>query len=483
LGLVDVPDGRRKMQSHPIPTGGGLAVFLAAVSSLMVAQTAIPELAEFLAANAVQAITLLVSSGLIVVVGLLDDRFNLRARYKLIGQLTAILILVLAGNFQIERICLFGWTVEFGPMAALATTFWLLTCVNALNLIDGMDGLAGMVGLIALLTFAMIAGMAGHIFPSAVALALAGAIAGFLWFNLPPASVYMGDAGSMLIGLIVGAVAIPASFKGPATVALITPVAILILPMTDTAAAVIRRKLTGRTLATTDRGHLHHVLQRHGLTARKVLIVVSGFGLAAAAGAFASTLMNNDIYALIVAGGVVCTLVGTRLFGHAEFRLIIERSRASLRGVLSKATHRELSIHFQGTADWDGMWDSLLACARQTNLHSIYLDVNAPAMQENYHARWDRASRDSESANFWRFELPLFNRRQPIGRLVVMGGSSDEPIMARLSTLASIIDLAERQTIQVNRFSSSPSPVANESRGDYEVRTGAERPTLAESIA
>ena len=125
------------------------------------------------------------------------------------------------------------------------------------NLIDGMDGLLGIVGGIALASLAVIVAMTGHVFAATVALALAGAVLGFLWWNLPPATVYMGDSGSMLIGLVIGAVAIPTSLKGPATVALSAPLAILVLPIFDTTAAVVRRKLTGRGLATADRGHLH----------------------------------------------------------------------------------------------------------------------------------------------------------------------------------------------------------------------------------
>ena len=192
-----------------------------------------------------------------------------RARYKVLGQLSAILVLTLGGGFVIERVGLFGMMLELGPAAIPCTALWLLACVNALNLIDGMDGLLGIVGGIALVSLAVIVAMTGYVFEATVALALAGAVIGFLWWNLPPASVYMGDSGSMLIGLVIGAVAIPTSLKGPATVALSAPLAILVLPMFDTTAAVIRRKLTGRGLATADRGHLHHVLMRNGLTAQR----------------------------------------------------------------------------------------------------------------------------------------------------------------------------------------------------------------------
>ena len=139
---------------------------------------------------------------------------------------------------------------------------------------------------------------------------------------MPPATVYMGDAGSMLIGLVIGALAISAELKGPATAGLGASVALVLLPMIDTTAAVVRRRLTGRGLATTDRGHLHHVLVRGGLSVRRALVVVAGLALIASAGALASTALNNDLFALIAVAGVVVTLVATRLFGHAEFRLI-----------------------------------------------------------------------------------------------------------------------------------------------------------------
>src|SRR5205807_6415533 len=99
-----------------------------------------------------------------------------------------------------------------------------------------------------------------HYHVAAIAATMAGALAGFLCFNFPPATIFLGDCGSMLIGLFVGVLAIQSSLKGPATVALTAPAALLIIPILDTSAAIVRRKLTGRSIFTTDRGHLHHVL-------------------------------------------------------------------------------------------------------------------------------------------------------------------------------------------------------------------------------
>ncbi len=299
VGLVDSPDRQRKTQSHPIPVAGGVAMLIAAVLALVITAILVPEVASGLSGYSRQITGLFVAAVLITVVGLFDDRYNLRARYKLLGQLVAVLVLIYGGGFLIERVGVFGLELELGAMSAPCTAIWLLACVNALNLIDGMDGLLGIVGGIALISLAIIAAMTGHMFAATVALALAGAVLGFLWWNLPPATIYMGDAGSMLIGLVVGAVAIPASLKGPATIALGAPLAILVLPMFDTVAAVVRRKLTGRGLATADRGHLHHVLMRNGLTARRILVIVGILGLVAAGGALASTALRNDFYALV----------------------------------------------------------------------------------------------------------------------------------------------------------------------------------------
>ena len=458
VGLVDSPDRQRKTQSRPVPVAGGIAVLAAAILTLAVTAIFIPDVSSGLTAHPQQTFGMLAAGVLIVAVGLIDDRYNLRARYKVLGQLAAILVLILTGGFMIHRIGMFGLELELGPLAIPCTAIWLLACVNALNLIDGMDGLLGIVAGIALASLAVIVAMTGHTFAAVVALALAGAVLGFLWWNLPPATVYMGDSGSMLIGLVIGAVAIPTSLKGPATVALSAPLAILILPMFDTTAAVIRRKLTGRGLATADRGHLHHVLMRHGLTARNVLVIVGVLGLIAAAGALASTALHNDLFALIAAGGVVAALIAGKLFGNAELRLIHKRIAAAVRGVWPGQSSKrpwELAIRLQGSADWEQVWDDLTGVAERLSFQTIGLDVNAPAMHENYHARWDRPGGRSE-AYLWRLEIPLLSSGIPIGRLAVSAERDDQPIEDALLVLVKIVEVAE---VRATELTSLPGPV------------------------
>src|SRR5262249_52706282 len=180
----------------------------------------------------------------------------------------------------------------------------------------------GSVGVILSLALAGMALLAGHVWAAPVALALAGALAGFLRHNLPPAKIFMGDSGSMLVGLVLGTLTIHCSLMAPAPLALALPFALLVLPIFDTTAAIVRRKLTGRSICTTDRGHLHHCLLRRGFSTAGVLWIVGGFCVLACAGALASQAFDNEWIALLTAATVIATLITTRLFGHAEAMLV-----------------------------------------------------------------------------------------------------------------------------------------------------------------
>ena len=463
-GFTDSPDGHRKLQAGSVPVAGGVATLLAAVLGVVVTVACCPEIVVAMSADLRRYVSLLVAAVFLTTVGVVDDRRNLRARHKLLGQVAAALILVFGGGYLIERISMFGLVVEFGTLAVPVTVLWFLVCVNALNLIDGMDGLLGTVGLIALITVAVIALMAGHMAAAVIAFALAGAVLGFLFFNLPPATIYMGDAGSMLIGLVIGALGISATLKGPATVALITPVAILTLPMLDTSAAVIRRKLTGRGLATTDRGHLHHVLLRNGMTIPRVLLLVATLGLVASSGALASAALNHDGYALVAAAGVVATLLVTKLFGHTEFHLIrrwVSRSLRGAVGLTDTRTSQEMTVRLQGSADWESIWADLCAAAEELNLQGIGMDVNAPAFHENYHARWNRAGRAAPETHQWRVEIPFLFRGHLLGRMAIAGCREEGvAIGEKLRVVTGIIESAEA------RMTAMTSPMAVADRDD-----------------
>src|SRR5262249_21870350 len=146
------------------------------------------------------------------------------------------------------------------PVGIAFTLIWLMGSMNAMNMLDGMDGLASTVGLVTSLILAGMAWITNHPALGLIMTALAGALAGFLVYNLPPARIYLGDSGSMLIGLLVGAVAIRGSFKAPATAALLAPLAVLTIPIFDGMAAVIRRRLSRWSVFLPERGPVHPFL-------------------------------------------------------------------------------------------------------------------------------------------------------------------------------------------------------------------------------
>jgi UDP-GlcNAc:undecaprenyl-phosphate/decaprenyl-phosphate GlcNAc-1-phosphate transferase len=444
-GLVDRPDGRRKLHAQPIPVAGGLPLLVSGVVVLLVALALPGPFQLALIDQGTVLIGLLLGVVILCGVGVADDLQRLRVRHKVLGQLLAAAV-VIAFGVRVQTIWLFDWSIDLGLLAVPFTLFWLLGAINSLNLLDGMDGLLCSVGIIVCLALGAMAGLHGDASTTLVAVVLASALLGFLRYNFPPATIFLGDSGSMLIGLVVGVLAIRSSLKGPATVALAAPTALLILPIFDTTAAIVRRKLTGRSLYATDHSHLHHCLLRTGLSRRWVLLVVAGLSLVTAVGTLASLAWKNEVLALLAALVVVGTLLVTRLFGHAEFVLLQQRLTSLAGSFLtpSAGLARNVEVRLHGTAGWQKLWARLTDCAVELNLQSVRLDVNAPALQEGYHARWDRHAEAGEVNDLWRTEVPLAVRGQTVGRLVISGPRGQDAVSLKIASVAEVVAEIER---------------------------------------
>ncbi|MBA4106288.1 MAG: hypothetical protein C0485_11065 [Pirellula sp.] len=421
-GFVDRPDGHHKSHKKPVALGGGLAVFLAAVVTFAVEYFSSQNLQESLQDNAPFLSGLLLAGGWIVILGLIDDRYGMKGRYKLIGQIVAALIVIAAG-LKIQAFSLFGQKIELGWLSVPFTLFWLVGAINSLNLLDGIDGLATTIGIILCSAITVMALWFGQPAVAVVAAVFAGALLGFLRFNFPPATIYLGDAGSMLIGLVIGSLAIGASLKGPATVAMAAPLAIWSLPMFDSFVAILRRKLTGRSIYATDRGHLHHrLMARFGKNTR-VLGVVALCCAVTCGGALLSMFMQNDLLAIGSVMLVICLLVATQIFGHVEFMMLANRMKSVGMSFIqpSKGSGSwQSSVRLQGTREWDMLWQSLIEYAEKSHLVEVRIDLNLAAIQEAYHASWKRRT-SRERRELWRTEVPLFIEDHVVGRITLCG--------------------------------------------------------------
>ncbi len=448
LNLTDRPDGHRKLHGHATPLGGGLAVILATVTMVAILLILSNPWQEPLQAMSGQLVSLGLAAIVIVTVGLIDDRIQLRGRQKLLGQLLAIGILI-HGGLVIHSVALFGYEIQLGALALLFTGFWLLGAVNAMNLLDGIDGLASMLGLILVATIAGVAALTGRIDMAILALIFAGALAGFLPFNFPPATIFLGDAGSMLIGLLTGALAIHGSLKGPGTLLLAAPLAIWTLPILDSAAALIRRRLTGRSVFATDRAHLHHRLMERLGTNRRVLALVALCCLITSLGALGSVAFQHDLIAALTGLSVVAMLAVSRFFGHTEFTLIRRRVRSTVHSLISRGERSGQhpvaeALCLQGTRQWDHVWSALVEPADKLGITAIHLDLNLPMLQEAYNGSWQRLT-PPQSDRAWHVDVPLVLDGTAVGRLTLTGEKNGASLESTLDPLVTILDSIETE--------------------------------------
>ena len=315
--IVDRPDGKRKLHDGPVPLLGGIAVYGAIVLGLLAVRLGDGGTAEFIKLSN----TWIIAAGFVCFVGSIDDQFNLPSRLKLVLQIVSVLPIVMLG-YYVDRIVAFGYPIELGWFGVPLTILWMVGCINALNLIDGMDGLASIIGLSTAAMLGVIAANQGLDHVAAMAIVLAAAMAGFLVYNLPPASIFLGDSGSMVIGLSVGLLGIQGSMKTSATLAITAPVVVMTLPLFDIAAAIVRRKLTGQRFDAPDRQHIHHRLLDRGWSPWQVLCLLGALCLTTGAAATAATIFRRDALAWIAAMSLVVLMIRLRLFGHEEFALV-----------------------------------------------------------------------------------------------------------------------------------------------------------------
>jgi UDP-GlcNAc:undecaprenyl-phosphate GlcNAc-1-phosphate transferase len=440
--LVDRPSADRKLHQTVVPLGGGVAVFIAALVAVTVAALLPGSAGAALQSSVADLVSLALASAIIVAVGLTDDRHTLRGRQKLAGQLLAIGVLIFAG-LSIREIQILGLQIDLGLLAVPFTVFWLLGAINAVNLLDGADGFATTIGIVISAALATMAALQGQLAASMVAIALTGALLGFLVFNFPPARIFLGDAGSMLIGLVIGVLAIRSSLKGPATVALAAPLALLTIPILDSAGAVLRRWLTGRSIYIGDRGHLHHTMQRRGLGPRGLLVGISLLCAVTAAGALVSVAMKNELCAVISAATVVGALIISRVFGFNELVLVTRRALGFGSSLVGSTRDRNRIRHetarLQGSRNWDELWSALTDFAVTHDLSLVRLDLNVAWLHEGYHAVWDR-NEDQEASDRWLVHLPLHADGRLLGRLEIAGHAPHSAVHPLLALLAELLE-------------------------------------------
>jgi UDP-GlcNAc:undecaprenyl-phosphate GlcNAc-1-phosphate transferase len=317
INAVDHPTGR-KMHAAPTPRIGGLAVFCGFVGGLGFAAWAsgtlfdLPEVDVYWWGLAAAATAMMF-------VGLVDDTRGLSFRAKFVAQTLGAVFVWFCG-FRVDVVSspLGGGGFELGWLSLPLTVLWIVAVTNAVNLIDGLDGLATGIALITTSSVAAISFVRGELGVTAASVALAGSLAGFLIFNFNPARIFLGDSGSIFLGFVLAVTSVRGSQKGPTAVAVLVPLLTLALPLLDTGFAIFRRlyRLRGEGLSNhgglryvlfnirrvfmADRGHIHHRLIDRGLTQRRAVVLLYGFGCLTAFGALALVVLKSAVIAAVL---------------------------------------------------------------------------------------------------------------------------------------------------------------------------------------
>ena len=277
LGMVDQP-GARRMHLAPVPRLGGLAIYLGFILALLLFG------GDWVVS---QAVSILVGATLVSFLGIWDDRWGIRPVLKLLGQVVAASILIVTGV-----------QVAFLPSPVLnvaVTLLWVLGITNALNLLDNMDGLSGGVGAVASAFFLLLAAWNGQYLVASLSAALLGVCVGFLAYNFNPATIFMGDAGSMFLGFVLAAVGIKLRFPGRLdTITWMIPVVILSLPIFDTTLVVISRLRRGiNPLTNPGKDHVSHRLVSLGMSQRQAVVFL--YAICGALGIVGVLIMGSSL--------------------------------------------------------------------------------------------------------------------------------------------------------------------------------------------
>jgi UDP-GlcNAc:undecaprenyl-phosphate GlcNAc-1-phosphate transferase len=315
FGVVDRPDHQRKIHKVPIPRVGGVAILAATIGAYALLLLFRLTAGAIVWSGVPFAFRLLPAVAVIFGVGLVDDIFEVRPRYKLAAEIVAA---ILAWSSGIRLIGI-GHYFFSAPLSFAVTLLWIVACSNAVNLIDGVDGLAAGVGLFATITTLIAALLHQRIDLAFAIVPLAGALLAFLRFNFSPASIFLGDCGSLTIGFLLGCYGIMWSEKSTTLLSMTAPLLVLSVPLVDTGLAIARRFLRQQPLFRADRAHIHHKLLSQGMTPRRVALVLYGFcGLAGAAGLIVTaTREQYHVFVLIIV--CLAAWLGIQNLGYSEF--------------------------------------------------------------------------------------------------------------------------------------------------------------------
>lgn len=379
-GWVFRPALDRHLHRVPLPRLGGIAIFLAFVLSIFLALILgwiRPSLG--FGFSWPTAATIFVPGLLVFLLGLYDDVHTIGPYLKFTVQGVAGAMLYAGGLRVLDLPVLFGSRHFAWYISLPLTILWVIGITNAFNLIDGLDGLAAGSALFSTLVVFVVALFSQSVFVSLLALALAGAILGFLRFNFNPATIFLGDCGSLFIGFMLSALALSGAQKAPTIIAVAIPVVSFGLPILETALSVLRRLISGRPVFTADREHIHHKLLQLGLSHRQVVIVLYAVSAMFALLSLFLLWPTGSTLGLVLAVLGTGVWIGVQHLNYLEFgeiRRVAQRTMEQRQIFINNLAIRHATEELKASADYTQVCRILAAAFADNDFDSFELRLH-----------------------------------------------------------------------------------------------------------
>ena len=263
VGALDIPD-KRKVHKTPIPRLGGLGIYAGFLLGYIL-----------FGHQSIQMNSILIGSIIIIITGMIDDIKPVPAKWKFLSQLVAAFIIPLYGGIILRDVSAFGIYIDFGIFAIPLTAFFIVSAVNCVNFIDGLDGLAGGISAIYFLTIGVISMVLKNTngLDTVLTFIMLGSTLGYLKHNFYPASIFMGDSGSMFLGYMIAVIAL-LGYKNVTFTSFIVPIFLLAIPILDTAFAILRRFINHKPISMPDKNHLHHQFLKKNFSQRRTVLTI-----------------------------------------------------------------------------------------------------------------------------------------------------------------------------------------------------------------
>jgi UDP-GlcNAc:undecaprenyl-phosphate GlcNAc-1-phosphate transferase len=484
-GWAVAPSSDRHVHRSSIPRLGGVAIYLSFVAVLGIMLATLIFFKVPINISPRTALFILVPGTLVFLVGLYDDFNPVGPHLKFSVQAVAGALLYF-GGFQVFQFPLFFGEYRFGWVALPLTILWVLWITNAFNLIDGIDGLAAGSALFSTVVVFVVSLVDGNPLVSLLTIALAGSILGFLRFNFNPATIFLGDCGSLFIGFMLSALALAGAQKTPTIVAVAIPIVSFGLPILETVISVVRRYLSGQPIFSADREHIHHKLLDRGLSQRQVVIIL--YAVSALCGLLSLFLLYPSgptvgIVLFVVGAGI---WMGVQHLGYNEFfelKRVAQRTIDQKKIMKNNLAIRRATRALPKAQSSMQLYKTLTDAFVSNDFDGFQLCLGLSEMDASINARrqciaqghadcliWRKANgfqlSDSPS-HVWTLTLDLISsKNQKLGHLSLYRAYSNNPLLADINLLTSefqvtLADAVDRVTRESESYQVEPSEITS----------------------